>query len=165
MSDTTETPSGGRWKRSGRWLQLAVCGLAVFLMPALGLVCALLLAPGLLALLVEEEPSRPIARNLLAYGAMAAIEPVRFLWWQPENVEMAFSTVTDLRGIALAWVAAAIGWVLSSLAPVGVHFLLERTTRSRAEELRSAREVLVAEWGIMETPADQNETEAARADQ
>ena len=165
MSDIAETPPGGRWGLVARWLQVAACGLLVFLMPAVGCVCAALLAPGLLALLLEQEPSRRTARILLAFGAMAAIEPVRFLWRQANDMEMAISILSDIRGIALAWVAAGVGWTLSRLIPLGIHMLLDMTARARAEQLRSTREALVAEWGLMERPTDQWDAEARPADQ
>lgn len=53
---------------------------------------------------------------------------------------------SDPRVIALAWAAAAGGWMLAELAPLGLSVGLEAANRARAARLRARRERLLEEW-------------------
>jgi hypothetical protein len=129
------------------WLQGLTCGAVVTLAPGVALLLALLLGPGLLAVLLDREPGRPMARCVLLMGVATCVQPLRILWADGGSAAAALALAADLQVLGTAWSAAAAGWLLAELAPLGTRLVLEALARSRAAKLRAERERLLAEWG------------------
>lgn len=129
------------------WLQGLACGAVVALTPGIAVLLAVLLAPGLVVLLLDHEPGRPTARCVLLIGLATCVHPLRVLWPQTQNVTAALDMVSDLQTLGTAWSAAAAGWLLAELAPLGAKLVLETLARARAAKLRARREKLVETWG------------------
>jgi hypothetical protein len=129
------------------WLQGLACGAMVALVPATALLLAVLLAPGLAALMIDRQSGRPIARSILLCGAATCVSPVGQLWNAGQNVEASLAILGDVSTIGTAWSAAAAGWLLAELLPVVVRAVLEAASLTRAVRLRAARAKLVEEWG------------------
>ena len=139
-------------RHSLAWLQGLGCGAVVALVPAMALLLGVLLLPGLLAVLYDRQPGRPVARTVLMCGTAAAIAPVLALWGAGTTIDACVGLLGDLRVTGTAWSAAAIGWILAELAPVVALVALEAITAARTARLREARDKLAAEWGFEEEP-------------
>lgn len=134
-------------QRSLVWLQGLACGAVVALAPGLALLGGVLLAPGLVALVLDREPARPLARCVLLMGLATCVPPLRLIWPQPQSVSTALALAGDMRVLGTAWSAAAAGWLLAELAPLGTRLVLEAMARSRIARLRAERAALVESWG------------------
>jgi hypothetical protein len=134
--------------RSWVWLQGLACGAVATLATPLAVLLGVLLLPGLVVLLLDRVPGKPVARIMLTCGAAASIWPAWHLWAQGMTMPGALDLLADASALGLAWAATAAGWVLAELMPVLVLLVLEGTSRRRDAELRAARARLEAEWGI-----------------
>jgi hypothetical protein len=67
----------------------------------------------------------------------------------------AIALLSDLQNIAMAWSAAAGGWLLAEGLPIAVRATLEALSIARTARLRSERNGLVEAWGLESPPADQ----------
>jgi hypothetical protein len=132
------------------WLQGLACGALATLAPATALLGAVLLAPGLAALILDRESGRSVARGMLLFGVAASVEPVRSLWRGGQGVDTAFAILGDWKVIGLAWIAAAMAWLLAELLPVVAGLVLDAGNAARAARLRAARDRIIAEWGTGE---------------
>jgi hypothetical protein len=144
-SDTRPSAGGGR---PLIWVQVLACGAAAALVPSLALMVAVLLGPGLIALALDHEPGKPVARAVTLAGLAACAGPVRALWAAGHGLDISVAMISDLRVIGTAWSAAAAAWLLAELAPLGVRAVLEATSMARANQLRAARVKLAEEWGL-----------------
>ncbi|HUN43376.1 MAG TPA: hypothetical protein VMU81_24030 [Acetobacteraceae bacterium] len=134
------------------WLQGLGCGAVVTLLPAMALLLGVLLLPGVLAVLSDQQPGRPVARTVLICGTAAAIAPVLALWGAGSSMDACLGLLGDLRVTGTAWSAAAVGWILAELAPVVVLVVLDAITATRTARLRAERNKLVEEWGYEGEP-------------
>lgn len=133
------------------WAQGIAFGVVAALMPTTAALVATLLAPGLLALVLDRQAGRPIARAMLLFGLAAAI-PLRQLWDTPLDIQTSLLAVAQLETLGVAWLAAATGWFLSELFPVAIHVMLDAGSKARASRLRAAREKLLETWAGALTP-------------
>ncbi|MBN8872654.1 MAG: hypothetical protein J0H67_07450 [Rhodospirillales bacterium] len=130
------------------WLQGLACGALAALVPSLALMVGILLGPGLVTLVLDQEPTKPVARAVLLCGVAAIVDPIRQLWSAGHGLEASLALAGDLRVVGAAWSAAAAGWLLAELAPVVVRVVLEAGGRARAVQLRAARARLAEQWGL-----------------
>jgi hypothetical protein len=128
------------------WVQGLLCGALVAVAAPLALILAILLAPAGFAALFDHQPGRPTVRAVLLCGISACVHPLRRLWVGEHTIAASLAILGDPRVIALAWAAAAGGWLLAELAPLGLSLALEVANRSRAAGLRARRERLLEEW-------------------
>lgn len=130
------------------WLQGLACGALAALAPAVALMVGVLLGPGLVALALDSEPGKPVARAVLLCGLAACVDPVRALWSSGHGLTASVALAGDLRVVGSAWSAAAAGWLLAEIAPIVVRAMLEAGTLARATQLRAARARIAEEWGL-----------------
>ena len=71
------------------------------------------------------------------------------------DIATAIALLSDLQIIAMAWSAAAGGWLLAEAVPVAVRAALEALSMTRTARLRSEGVGLVEAWGLDSPPADQ----------
>jgi hypothetical protein len=133
---------------SRTWLLGLACGLVVTLASPTALLLGVLLAPGLLALMVERAPARPVARTLLIFGAAFAAAPLATLWRGINTLDTVLEMLAGLRVVAIAWAAQAGGWLLGEVAPLLIRLVLEVRDHSRMTRLRAARAHYESEWGV-----------------
>jgi hypothetical protein len=136
------------------WLQGLLCGALVTLAPPTALLLGVLLAPALVAVLLDRQPGRPVARSVALCAMAASVAPLRTLWLSGHTVAGATALTVNLHIVAVAWSAAAGGWLLAEAAPIAVRAVLEAASLSRTARLRGARARLVEDWGL-EPPAAQ----------
>ena len=70
------------------------------------------------------------------------------MWSAGHTMAAAITLACDIEVVALAWSAAATGWLFAELLPVGVRMVLELASHSRIAALGLARQRLEAEWGF-----------------
>jgi hypothetical protein len=139
-----------RARRSGgslMWLQGLACGAMVALVPALALLLGVLLIPGLVALVLDRQPGRPVARCVLLCGAAGCITPVMALWNAGQGMDVSLAILGQLSTLGTAWSGAAGGWLMAELLPVVVRVVLEAGSLTKAAQLKAARARLAEEWG------------------
>ncbi len=111
--------------RSVVWLSGLACGVLAAIAPGIATVAAGLLAPGVVALRLDREPGRPVARTVLTCGLAGCVHPVITLWNTGQSFDTAIAIVTDPTTIGIAWSAAAAGWLLTQIVPLVVRVALE----------------------------------------
>ena len=140
----------GATKEKGRsliWLQGLACGAAAAVAPRQSAMIAVLLAPAVVALILDRLPGRPVGRAVLLCGAAACVGPVMVVW-QLGNAA-GFALLADPGFFGSTWVACAGGWLLTQILPFGIRGILEALSLSRAARLRAERERLIRAWGPM----------------
>jgi hypothetical protein len=140
-------PTGGKG-RSLVWIQGLACGVLAALVPSLALMVAILLGPGLVALALDHEPGKPVARAIILAGLAACVRPVIALWSSGHGWDISMTLISDIGTVGTAWSAAAGAWLLTEIVPIGVRIVLEGAAMARAAQLRSARFKLQEEWGL-----------------
>jgi hypothetical protein len=130
------------------WLQGLLCGAMATLATPTALLMAVLLGPALLAILLDHEPGRPRARSIALCSMAASIDPLRTLWTVGHTIATAMALLSNIRVVGLAWSAAAVGWLLAEIIPIGVRATLEGASVARASRLKAERAKLVETWGL-----------------
>lgn len=150
---TTAPPPQER-QHSLVWLQGLLCGALVTLATPTALLLGVLLAPALVAVVFDHEPGRPRARSIALFGMAASVGSLRTLWMTGHSMAIAAALAGDARVVGIAWAAAAAGWLMAEILPIGVRAVLETLSIARAVRLRADRAKLVEEWGLDEAPTD-----------
>jgi hypothetical protein len=130
------------------WIQGLLCGGLVAMLPPTALLLGVLLGPALLALFLDPSPGKPVARSVLLCTLGACVKPVRTLWVAGPGMAASMALATNPDIIGTAWAAAAAGWLLAELMPVGVRVVLEGISLRQAARLRVLRAALAEEWGL-----------------
>ena len=138
------------------WVQGLLCGGALALATSASLLVGVLLAPGLAALAIDRTPGKPVARAILLYGAAGAATPFAAFWRRGQDFAAGIDLLTDPTALALAWTAAAFGWLLAEAAPLAVRLVLEARSLARTASLREARREWEEEWDL--PPAGEGST-------
>ena len=134
--------------RSVVWLSGLACGVLAAVVPGIAIVAAGLLAPGLVALRLDRDPGRPLARTVLTCGLAGCVHPVITLWNTGQSFATAIAIVTDPAIVGIAWSAAAAGWLLTQIAPLMVRVALEAVALGRSTRLRAERARIAEAWGL-----------------
>jgi len=135
-------------QRSLVWLQGLLCGAVATLATPTALLLGVLLAPALLALMIDRQPGRPRARSIALWSMAASVDPLRSLWVAGHTMAGATALAGNARVVVIAWSAAAAGWLLVEFAPIMVRVVLEALSISRAARLRTERALLAEDWGL-----------------
>ena len=130
------------------WMQGLLCGGLVALLPPTALLLGALLGPALVALFLDGQPGKPIARSVLLCTLAACVKPVRVLWAAGHGMAASIALATDADIVGTAWAAAAAGWLLAELAPVAVRVVLEAVSLSQVARLRARRAAVAEQWGL-----------------
>lgn len=136
------------------WAEGLLCGALVTLLPTVALLLGTLLGPAIVAVVLDKQPGKPIARSVGLCTLAASIDPVRTLWAAGHDLAASLALATDMNVVGSAWSAAAAGWLLAELAPLGVRAALEGLSLSRVAQLRARRAALVEEFELDAQPAD-----------
>jgi hypothetical protein len=152
-SKPVRKPEGNR---SVVWLSGLACGVLTAIAPGVATLAAGLLLPGMVALKLDQEPGRPVARTVLTCGLAGCVQPVITLWNAGQSFDAAVAILSDPAVIGIAWSAAAAGWLLSQLAPLIVRMVLEAAALARATGLRLTRGRVAEAWGLEAAPKDQS---------
>ena len=130
------------------WTQGLLCGAIVALATPTATLLGVLLGPALFALLLDREPGKPTGRCVALTSMAASVAPLKTLWMGEHNMAVAVALLGDLRIIATAWSAAAGGWLLVQMLPIGLRAFLEAHAIGRTARLRAVRTKLAELWGL-----------------
>jgi hypothetical protein len=133
-------------KKVSQWGQGMLCGLAAAMMPGAAILLVILLAPGLVVLLVDHQPGRPIGRAVIVCGLAGSVPSLHAAWTSGLGMDTAMAALGDMNAMGVAWLAAAAGWLLAELLPLGIRIGLDATSTARAVRLRAMRARLAADW-------------------
>lgn len=132
------------------WLAVLVTMIATVLAPANAALGIMLLLPTAMAWIADREPGRPTARVVLLFGLAAACVPFDTLWHTGGRLPTAVALATDVRILAIAWVAQAGGWLLTQLLPLLIGTWVEAQTQAQINRRAKRKAELLQEWS--ETP-------------
>ena len=118
------------------------------LAPGTALLVALLLAPGLVALVIDREPGKPMARCVLLCGMAGSVAPLKILWSADYSFSAAVALASSIPALGKAWMAAAAGWFCVEVAPLAARSVLEVVYRSRRARLSAERDRLCKAWNF-----------------
>ena len=138
--------------RSWLWLQGLACGTALAVAPGPVALLGVLLAPGLVAYLVEARPGKPVSEAMLLLGAATVFTPLRLLWEGGLTIVASIDLLEEPARVVLSWTAAAAAaaWLAGQLARIMARELSEARAKRHMASLRRERAGLVAEWGALE---------------
>lgn len=128
-------------------LALAGGGL-IALSPDIALPLAVLLLPGLLALIVDRTPGCGIARAIVLFQGAACVHPVMDAWYRCAGIDGCMAYLAEWPTITRVWLAAAAAWVIAQSLPLALKALDDYRLRYRRKLLLARRESLVEEWGM-----------------
>ncbi len=113
---------------------------------------AVLLLPGLLALILDRSPGCGVAQAILLFQAAACVRPVADAWYRCAGVDSCMGFLTGTPMVMRVWLAGAAAWVIAQILPLVLKVLDDRRLAQRRAALAARREELVAEWGLEEDP-------------
>jgi hypothetical protein len=132
-------------------LLLALAGGGLIAMaPDIALPLAILLLPGLLALMLDRSAGCGVARSILLFQGAACVHPVLDAWYRCSGIDGCMNYLAEWQSIVPAWLAAATAWVLTQVLPLGLKILDDFRLRRRQAALVARRQALVEEWGLEE---------------
>ena len=118
--------------------------------PDIAMPGAVLLAPGLAALLFDPTPGKAVARAMLLFEAAVAVRPLTDAWYRCEGMQSCMDTLVRPRLVLIVWTMAAFAWLLTQVLPIGLKLLSDYRANVRRTVLRERRDALVADWGLDE---------------
>lgn len=141
-------PGGKTSRGSGLWLQGMVCGATLTFATPTAMLIGVLLAPGVVALVLEGGAARPISRAVLLSGATFVFAPEWHLVGAGHNMAAALALLQDPAVLLPAWLAGAVGWALCELLPVAYQAMGEVRARGRLAALAAEEKTLREAWDL-----------------
>ncbi|CAH2599670.1 conserved membrane protein of unknown function [Rhodovastum atsumiense] len=138
----------GRAPGTAIWLGGLACGAVVALATPCAVLVSLLLAPGLVAILLDRDAGRKPARTVLLCGGALVIDPLVTLWQSGQGVGAALGMAADPAILAACWAAQAGAWLFAQILPIVVRLVLDAAVAARAARLRAERGRYETEWGV-----------------
>jgi hypothetical protein len=111
---------------------------------------AVLLAPGLVAMLFDPTPGHAVARAMLLFQTAFAVRPLADAWTRCEGMQSCMDTLVRPRLLLIVWTMAAVAWMLTQILPIGLKLVSDYRVGQRRAELRQRRATLIADWGLDE---------------
>ena len=131
-------------------LMASAGGALIALSPDIALPMAVLLLPGLIALVLDRSPGCGVARAVLLFQCAACIHPVLSAWYRCAGIDGCMSYLAEWPAIMPVWLTAAVAWLLTQVLPLGLKMLYDYRLRLRNATLTARRKSLVEEWGLEE---------------
>lgn len=118
------------------------------LSPDIAMPLAVLLLPGLLALILDRSPGCGLAQAILLFQATACVHPVVDAWYRCAGVDSCMGFLASTPLVMRVWLAGALAFVIAQILPLVLKALDDRRMQQRRLILTARREALVAEWGL-----------------
>jgi len=125
----------------------------IALSPDIALPLAVLLLPGLLALILDRTPGWGVARGILLFQGAACVHPVMDAWYRCDGIDGCMSYLAEWPAVFRVWLAAAGAWVVIQILPLVIKLLDDYRLRHRRSALAARRQAIAAEWGFEDNPA------------
>ena len=132
--------------RISTWLQGVACGMLFILATPTAVLAMCLLMPALLSFVADREPGRPVTRAVLLFGSAGSCAPFVALWRTSHGMADMWLLVGDIRTLAIAWSAQALGWLIAEILPFLMGLIGEAQTRIEINRMQKRREALMQEW-------------------
>lgn len=120
----------------------------IALSPDIALPFALLLLPGILALVLDRSPGCGVARAMLLFQAAASVHPALDAWYRCAGIDGCMTFLMDGPMVLRVWLAAGAGWLLAQTMPLAVKVLEDYRLSQHRAQLQAKRQALVEEWGL-----------------
>ncbi len=134
----------------GRALLVVIAGLCggaiVVLSPDVAGAALVLLLPGLLVLLFDPTPGRPIGRTILLFEAAGCVRPLASTWLECDGLRHCVGMVTGTRTLLTILLFVGIGVLLTAALPMVLQVVDTARTRVRLTRLAEERQRVVEEW-------------------
>lgn len=125
-------------------------GLGLALVPGLGVVTMVLLAPAVAGALLDRDPGRPLLRAMMLPALAAALIPLWETWRMGGGLGAGIAVLGDPAAIGWPWLAAACGWLAAQAGESLALLLMGLRARRRRGALQAQLADLNAEWGTGE---------------
>jgi hypothetical protein len=139
---------GRRGGGSLMWLQGLVCGALLTFATPIALLIGILLAPAVLAAVMDSAPNRAMTRAVFFSGLAFTLGPLWKLIMEGRGMEAAVELIGDPAVLGAAWLAGACGWALCEVLPVVLRSFAESRTVARMEALQAEAAALRQEWDL-----------------
>lgn len=147
-----KSAKGSPLPRMGGWLMVLavglVCGGVIAVAPDIAAAVLVLQVPGVVVLLLDPSPGRAIGKTILLFQAAASVRPTVSIWFQCEGLRACVAMATERQTILIVLLAAAGGFVLTQILPLGLKLLDDARIKVRCEHLTLERQKLVEEWEL-----------------
>lgn len=163
--DADQTVRRGSDRGRGAWQKLAV---AVFLLPACAvllpsaIVLAITMLPAFVALSVDRVPGRAFTVTVAMLNASGSMPAIIELWSRGHTLSAAQDVLGNPIFWMLAYLAAALGWLIFLMLPPIMRRYYGVITQTRVGLLERRQEKLRDVWGEavtgMQARAEQQET-------
>jgi hypothetical protein len=150
MSTEEDEGAAPAQRGGGIWTRLA---LAVFLLPVVivlfptTVVLAPFMLPTVVAFVIDKLQGRPFTITVGLLNGAGTLPAVLVLWSQGHTLAAAQETLGSVLLWFIAYLCAAIGWVIYSVLPPLLRQYYGRITSSRVDKLRKEQDALIEEWG------------------
>jgi hypothetical protein len=139
----------GKQARGGHpWLQGLACGALLTFAPAFALLLGVLLAPALVAVLLDRRPGQPVARAVFLAGTAFALAPAWHLFAGGPSLGAALDLLQEPPVLAPAWLAGACGWALCEILPMLLRIAAETRAAARVAALKAEAKALRETWDL-----------------
>lgn len=128
-------------------------GLGLALVPGLGVVTVVLLAPAVAGALLDRDPGRPLLRAMMLPASAAALIPLWETWRMGGGLGAGLAVLSDPAALGWPWIAAACGWLAAQAGESMALLLMGLRTRRRRSALEARLAELNAEWDTGESVA------------
>jgi hypothetical protein len=143
---------GSKLGRGMTGLLILLLGLAggglIALSPDIALPLAVLLLPGLFALILDRTPGCGVARAVVLFQGAACVHPVAEAWYRCAGIDGCMSYLAEWPTVLRVWLAGAAAWVVVQTLPIGLKVMDDYRLRHRRAVLSARRQALAAEWGL-----------------
>jgi hypothetical protein len=130
------------------WLQGLVCGAVLAFATPIALLLCVLLAPAVLAAVMDTMPNRAMTRAVFFAALAFTLGPLWHLILAGRGMQQAVDLISDPGVLGPAWLAGACGWALCEVLPVVLRSLAELQATARMAALKSEAAALRAEWDL-----------------
>jgi hypothetical protein len=129
-------------------LLAAASGGLIAFSPDIALPLAVLMSPGLFALMIDRAQGLGVARAILLFQGAACVQPIMGAWYQCAGMNGCMDYLAGWPTVLKVWLAAAAAWVMTETLPLVIKVLDDYRLRNRRALLVERRAALMDEWGL-----------------
>jgi len=106
-----------------------------------------MMAPTWVAFITDRSRDKNLAVTVGMLNFAGTLPAIIELWTRGQNHQMAMFLISDVYVWAVAYGAAAAGWIIFAFMPTVVGSYYRMTTDNRIKGLVKQQKALIAEWG------------------
>ncbi len=133
---------------NGYIIAITLAAAAISLVSVYSVIIVLFgMLPGLIAMIIDQEPRRYISRIVLTFNATGIMPYVAKILSSKGSSNMAIEIIVEPKTWLMIYTAASVGWVIYWAFPQIAIMLNNLKTQIRLQKLNYDLEKLVVEWG------------------